>query len=280
MPKFDVVVGNPPYKKDLHLKMLKNACSFLNQNGEIIWVHPARWLQDPLAPMKKNSDFNKYKLLNFVNFDIIPLPIAVKLFHIGIQSDLSISHIKNNNESILNEDLIYTLRNISPLFKRLLKLNSNLFDNLQFNKRSGIRVPIKQLSMNIHHSTYETVKGKYDLIDNINEIFVDGYNINNHKDWTQYKQKNQFTKELGSNFPCSIEFKTIEEANNFINYTKTEVFQFFNFLTKLDVNIQLKYLPFMNDYSKTWTNEMLAKYFDISNEELKFIKNTMVKYIK
>ena len=94
MPKFDVIVGNPPYKKDLHLKFLKICNSLLKRNGEIIWIHPARWLQDPLAPMKGNSDFNKYKDLPFVNFEIIPCGIASKLFNNEMTSDLVISHLK------------------------------------------------------------------------------------------------------------------------------------------------------------------------------------------
>ena len=40
--KFDVVVGNPPYDRSLHLKILKKVSEFVDfeNGGEIIWLHP------------------------------------------------------------------------------------------------------------------------------------------------------------------------------------------------------------------------------------------------
>ena len=98
------------------------------------------------------------------------------------------------------------------------------------------------------------------------------------QDWTKGPARNQFTKKEGSPLPLSIKFDTVQEAQNFIDSINTEFFLFFNYLTKLDVNVQFQYLPFMKDYREPWTNERFQRYFQVSDEEMKFIKDTMKKY--
>lgn len=276
--KFDVVVGNPPYKKDLHLKFLKICNSLLKRNGEIIWIHPARWIEDTTAPFKKNSDFNKYKDLPFVDLELIPIMEATKLFGIMIQSDLVISKLQEGKKSILDVDSIYKIRSIPPEFKNLLKKFKSIEDVAEWNKRDGIRVRILFIQLMSFSNEREHIKGKYEIVHGKNRYpTIDGQY--NGKDWTEFYRKNQFTKEKGSPIPLSIKFNTVNEAQNFIDSTFTEVFQFFNYLTKTDQHVQLKYLPFMEDYSKPWTNERFGKHFNLSEEEMKFIKNTMEKYI-
>jgi hypothetical protein len=275
--KFDVVVGNPPYKKDLHLKILKVASSLLSENGEIICIHPARWMQDPLAMLKRNSDFKKYHNLPFINFEFISNEKAQKYFNNLLTSDLIISHLKNNECSILTEDMIYNVRSIPISLKKLLYLKfKSLFDVIEYNKRDGVRVKTRPIIPFIGSGAPENPQiHYYTFFDN--DIFING--MANGKDWTEYGQRNQFSKPKGSPLPVSIEFNTIEEAQNFIDSTNTEVFQFFNFLTKLDVHVQLKYLPFMDDYTKPWTNERFKEYFNITDDEMLYILETMKKYI-
>jgi hypothetical protein len=279
MPKFDVVMGNPPYKGSLHLKFLELSHNIMNNGGYIIWVHPARWLQDTTAPYKKNSDFNKYKYLPFIDIKIIPLLEATKLFKIRIQTDLIISVLNKGNSSILNENFIYKLKNIPLSFKRLLNYNyTSLKDVVEINKKDGIRVRIMFINVMISSGERENIKGRYNIIHNRNKYAtIDGKY--NGKDWTTYYAKNQHSKEIGSGIPNSIKFDSINEANNFINYTFTKIFQFFNYLTKSDQHVQLKYLPFMEDYTKPWTDDRLQEYFNISDEEMNYIKNTIEKYI-
>ena len=56
--KFDHIIMNPPYCRNLHLKILNEA---INNSDDIVNLSPIRWLQDPLAEYKRNSDFKKYK---------------------------------------------------------------------------------------------------------------------------------------------------------------------------------------------------------------------------
>jgi len=277
MPKFDVVVGNPPYKKNLHLKFLELAYNSLKKDGKIVWIHPARWLQDPLAPMKKGSDFMKYKDLPFRDFKLISYWDANKLFGILFNSDLVISYLENGRISILDEEKIYELRGIPGSLSRILhKIKKSLKDVSEKEKINGIRVRIREIVPNIVHG--DDILKKYKLLPKDGEIIING--LVNGKDWTENVQKNQFTKDRGSSIPLSIQFDTIEEAKNFIDSTNTDFYLFLNYLTKLDVNVQLKYLPFMDDYNEPWTNERFAEHFEISDDEMEFIKETIKKYKK
>jgi hypothetical protein len=257
--------------------MLKLSCEILSEDGEILWLHPARWLQDPVAPMKKHSDFNKYKNLPFADFEVLSLLKAKEYFDFGATMDLIISHLKAGHTSILTEDLIYTLRNLPNSFKKLLNHNClTLGEVVESNKIDGIRVKIPAITKTPDRLSRKNVYGIINSNDHNKEIIING--IANGIDWTQVRRKNQFTKSKGSLIPLSIKFNTIKEAKNFIDSTFTDVFLFFNYLTKLDVNVQLSYLPFMNDYIEPWTNEKFQKYFNIRDDEMKFIKEIMKKY--
>ena len=218
----------------------------------------------------------KYKNLPFVDFDIIPLAKSQKYFHNLLSSDLVISHLQYNKKSILNEDKIYQLRSIPISFKRLLKTKfTSINDVAEWNKRDGIRVKVRPIIPFIGSGAPENPQIQYYIFFK-NDIFING--MMNGKDWTEYGQKNQFSKSLGSSIPLSIKFNTSDEAKNFIDSTNTDIFLFFNFLTKLDVHVQLKYLPFMEDYTQSWTDERFQIHFNISNEEMIYIKNTIKKY--
>lgn len=49
------IIMNPPYSGNLHLKIVSKIISEY-PNAEIVNLSPIRWLQDPLAEYKKNSD--------------------------------------------------------------------------------------------------------------------------------------------------------------------------------------------------------------------------------
>ena len=49
---------NPPYDKKLHLKILE---AVIPVADKVVNISPVRWLQDPLAKYKKNSDYKKFE---------------------------------------------------------------------------------------------------------------------------------------------------------------------------------------------------------------------------
>ena len=70
---------NPPYNGNLHLKIIDKvikACP----DSEIINLSPIRWLQDPLAEYKKNSDYNRFENIRYSGTSIVLVkPLSILL---------------------------------------------------------------------------------------------------------------------------------------------------------------------------------------------------------
>ena len=71
LKNFDVVLGNPPYRKRMHLNFLEKGYDLLKDGGKMIFVHPTNWM----LHLRENSNFKtdvalKHKIGNhFVSFD-------------------------------------------------------------------------------------------------------------------------------------------------------------------------------------------------------------------
>ena len=110
MPKFDIAIMNPPYDGNLHLKILEKVIPIANK---VINISPIRWLQDPLAKYKKNSDYIEFEnsiSKKIDDIEIVKSEVANKLFNISF-GDLGIYKISNGgfkydfaqNNSLVNK---------------------------------------------------------------------------------------------------------------------------------------------------------------------------------
>ena len=80
--------------------------------------------------------------------------------------------------------------------------------------------------------------------------------------------EDEFTKGY---FADSIKFNTIEEATNFYLSCNTKFYRRLVHLFKFDVNTPLRFLPYMEDYSKVWTDKDYCKFFGLTKEESEFM---------
>src|SRR5574344_1903910 len=90
MPKFDIAIMNPPYDKNLHLKILEAVIPVANK---VVNISPVRWLQDPLAKYKKNSDYKKFEesiSKKIESLDVIDSNNAQILFNAAFNMNLGI----------------------------------------------------------------------------------------------------------------------------------------------------------------------------------------------
>lgn len=64
-----------------------------------------------------------------------------------------------------------------------------------------------------------------------------------------------------------VSFDTEKELDNFIAYTDTNLFKYAFVKTYRNMALRLDVLPYMNDYTRPWTDEDLKEYFGITDEE-------------
>ena len=85
---------------------------------------------------------------------------------------------------------------------------------------------------------------------------------------------------LGTKYKLKFGFDTIIEAENFIEYLKSD---FARFCVSIYKNSQtfhggeLEIVPYLN-YNKSWTDNEIIKEFNLNIEEINFIKESIPKY--
>ena len=280
---FDVAFSNPPYN-GIDLKILESMFS-KNVANSFVWIAPIRWLQDPLAKYKR-STFNKFEKLGICqkiqNVVVIPQRKAEIIFNGGEQRgtrfgyDLGIILI---NKKCANSKIYFDLidKKIYNILNKIIGKTKSFKDYCEASKIDGFRVEIPSVNQRLdaklffRHSVYEN--GYYK-----NGIY-----------WTENtKAKNQFSKKIGDPLPVSIKFKSSIESENFWKSGISTFMHFLNYVMKGDVNVPLNFLPCMIEetnprtglkgYESEWTNEDFYQFFGITEEEQKYIEETMSQF--
>lgn len=260
--QFDLIIMNPPYDKNLHLKILSKAISQLSANGEVINLSPTRWLQDPFAKYKKASDYFRFEKeisKHIAALQILSNKEMEEQFDIHLYTDLGI-YTCNKKGGFAYQD-VYK-KNRSKLELRILNTlvtHDNIKNHMEIGKRDGIRVLLALIAGN---------RGNLPIYKDLSYV-INGYK--DGKDWTECKQNGNYVKEKGSGIPNSIKFDTEVEATNFYNSYNTLFSKWLCDTFTLDQHIQVQFLPFMKDYTKPWTNKEFCDYFNITG----YISDTM-----
>ena len=283
MPKFDVAIMNPPYDGNLHLKILEKVISVADK---VVNISPIRWLQDPLAKYKKNSDYNKFE--NSISKKIDDIEIvngitATNLFGADFVSDLAIYTLSNGDFDYLNFST-------NTIIDKIQKIKEKLYNKIEYKKQDGWRVRVQEMKP-IPNNTDKNTIGyktmKYFLTHSkLSWVYKDGYQNNIH--WSKNTLSNGTGRKTFTNkdiLPESIKFDTEIEAKNFENSTKTMFYKYIFSTMKIDSHTPFKFLPYMQDYTQPWTDKRFCEYFGITgyiddehaepNSEWEIILNTM-----
>jgi len=265
--KFDVVLMNPPYDKNLHLKFLEKTIEIADN---VVSVQPIRWLQDPLVEYKKTSAYKKYEKTiarHIVDLDVFSADEATQLFGADFIIKVGIYTCDNNNH--------------------------NYYETIKFNKDgvnfSFIQKITDKIKAENNFKKLNIKRFSDDLTNFVPLNNMTGENIqrckptNCIKEWTKpYKTGIEYridkSKKKGvargkiENDLCIV-FDTYEEAKNcFDAFTKCNFTRFYMSIVTTDIHIYHELQPFMSDYSKPWTDERFYKYFNITKEEQKIIE--------
>jgi hypothetical protein len=266
------VFSNPPYDRSLHLKIAESA---LKNSDKVIFIHPARWFEDPIAVYKKGGDKwdnIKNRLNNFMLFNPNQLH---DFFDIGLNGDLMISIFGSKTSNVLSP-IPEICRGICDKILNY-SFENNLEKRIESQKREGIRVEIKEMCPIPNDGSNAISKRMVPVEVTSKKYYINGLDENG-LNWSEGRAKNKYSKGKDANFAFSIKFETTEEAENFVKSSQTNFYKNFIHMIKFDMHAPLKLIPFMNDYSKEWTNEDFCKFFNLNEEESKFMCREVYDY--
>jgi hypothetical protein len=244
---FDKIIMNPPYNGNLHLKILQESMKY---GDEIVNLSPIRWLQDPLAEYKKNSDFKKFEDIRkqIENLDVITSKEAQNIFDAGIWGDLGIYYITKkgdwDNKSLWKHKFFFD-KVIIPTYLSKSGLDKKMTKERGVCDFSRPFIKVSELHGNQGEKDfYEFVSPKYEVA----------------------------KSKTGGSCAHTFNFDTEEEAKNFWDSLNTNFYRFINICTKVSMNIPWCCAPWLSDYTHHWTDSDLYEYFKLTPEEIKEIE--------
>lgn len=256
--KFDHIIMNPPYCRNLHLKILNEAICY---SDDIVNLSPIRWLQDPLAEYKNNSDWKKFEDIRkkIESLDIIPTNEANQLFNIMLLQPLGIYHITNKTNSNINHNEWY-----QKIFKKII--SDDRFKDMHVVSYNDSLD--NYVCLNVMAPPMKYGKPMYDWLKRTGVC-------NKLNSYNMWKSRNKSaTRGDTANTKCVI-FNTYNEALNCYNAMNTKLARFCCAKSVVDVNVHPQFAPWMGDYTHPWTDEMLYEYFKLTDEEIKEIEKEM-----
>ena len=258
---FDKIITNPPFCKNLHLKILRETMKYSN---DIVSLSPIRWLQDPLAEYKKNSDWKKFENVRkrIKDLEVVPMKYAMTLFSVDFPMDIGIYHITENGGF-----------DISTLVNQLLKkvlLKMPTAKNFDKNQKDGWRVKISVAGGGKNGGG--GAGRKIDLASQKLICFKDG--MKDGKPWYDFYGKNQFSR-CTPEIHWSILFDSEDEANNWIAVQYTNLGKWIYNEMTMDMAIRPSNFLWLPTYKHKWTDEMLYELFGLNEEEIKEIENAL-----
>ena len=248
---------NPPYNRNLHLKILQEA---MKQSDEIVNLSPIRWLQDPLAEYTKSSAWSRFEDIrsHISSLDIVSCDEANKIFGIIVSIDLGIYLLDGKQHNI-------DLRN--KLVLKLFETNHH-YEKFDINQKDGWRVRFAFIDNCKSFGSSNNGKIRFQKL----LAFKDGMRYG--KPWYDFYNKNGWSKKTDY-IPISLKFCTEEECTNFIDVmTKTKLGRYYWTALQQDMNV-LPCFFIKLDYTRHWTDEMLYEHFCLTEEEIREIENAL-----
>ena len=278
---------NPPYQRNLHLKILAEAIKHLKDNNSIcVNLSPVRWLQDPLARYKKNCDLKRFEesvAKHIESLEVIDQTDSNNLFNIVFNAQLAIYKCSS---AIFNKDLS------TPKQKIVQSIARKIFSKIAVPKIVQYKDSAKKTFVPIclmcgHVDINEQGGSKFSIARYRYKYFVDGKCMSE-------RFLNQTPEQCKSyNIPSFdkvlvIECEDEKEAKALFNWISSPIFEAIMKLFMTDSHINPQFLPFLGEatnprtglkgYRGEWTDADLYQLFEITDEEQKVIEETMAKY--
>ena len=241
--KFDCIIMNPPYQRNLHLKILAEAIKHLKDDGTCVNLSPIprltsiRNLYDEKT-ITRNAKTEQYAYLK----DVEQIRNGIEIFNAGIQQHLGIQVYSTNKHLIDIEQYVE-----SDLPKDLVKkimYKCMKYSLLNVEQRGDFELPISDVHGHI---------GSKDFLN----IMALAYEC-----------------QLSSVGRVKVKFLTENDRHAFYNFWMSSLGRLLASLWKVDTHVEHRYIPYV------WFKDVneFAKWFDLTPEEQKVIEETMEKY--
>lgn len=259
MPKFDVVVGNPPFQApgarvgwaQLYISFIDKGLEILKPNGLLLFVSPPTFLKNKINVIKNYQ-------IKYLNFSI------VKKYFLEIGSSFCYYLIqkKEKNEFTIIEG------NDNKIFKA----------NINYNNFFPVSNVVNEQAFSIVEKIYSkkgrTFKFKRNQIPiPINAIFVRRQNRNPY--FNALKTFKDFDKKI----KISQDYTMDIDVENGISLLNSKLYKFLYKCYSTSPFITLDFInkiPFPNINFKDMTDKQIYEYFNITTEEINYIE-TQIK---
>ena len=283
MPKFDVIVGNPPYSRGLHLKFLEKSYDICS--GYVKIIHPSDWL----ISYRETTTTTKYNQLKqkigdniesleiydakTLGFDIHSyIPLSITTLNHNKTGDIDITN-DNTHEvykiSCIEDFCIHGNNDILNSIFEKVKMVTDL--NLSDNIDNGDNNFYISLSSIVGNGSLETLnfdnklcrfQNRYNMVNSVSNF------VSNEK----LRAKPQKGKKVG-NIKKYVSFRHHNEAQNFLDFLTKNVFcKFLTIIYTHDQHIDSTFrnIPWLDwtnkfDHSYTW------EYFNFNKQEIELI---------
>lgn len=274
--KFDRSAENPPFNQMIDMDILQKTYKLCDQ---VIFVHPSTWLLDEKNKQKK---FIKTKDLISQHLQKIILFNGNKIFNIALFVPCVITYV-NKNKNIDGIKCLDKINNIEINYK----------DIYDINKFSNVEIYPKLKEKILERSIIDNLYLRLEKHENIDEYYINLSQLRGHvnqKDGNSMIKSDFYTlctKDLKiskekrkQREKTQVAFSNINNANNFLNYVKTDFVRFCLSVNKNNQNLycgEMSLIPWL-DFTQEWNDEKLYKYFNITDDEIKFIEKNIPKY--
>ena len=259
MPKFDVIVGNPPYEGQGNPLYLKIAEICVKNCEKVIWLCPTQWTNT----LKNVKWYDYYK--ENLNCEFF-LSVGNPFDNAALANEVGI-YVFGENKIDLNE-LVYNK------FKNANLVKSIWEKNLNFIKTNKSIWDFNQIDYKKKYYVHNTgIRG----------------NVKDSKplwDWTTLfgsTAHTDFSKEtvVFDSRQIMWNFNTKSECENFISCYETDIMMFMLYCVKMNNNNhrgECAYIPWFGDYTKQWTETEIANKLKLTKEEVKYIHQEMANF--
>ena len=251
--KFDCIIMNPPYQRNLHLKILAEAIKHLKDEKSVcVNLSPVRWLQDPLAKYKKNSDLKRFEskiIQHIISLGTFDKSKTDQLFNIDTGTlGIYVCSSKENSHRI--DEFVRASSN-TILDRVIAKIKNNTVDNVEkyliYDEMDGISCVTSMMVIGVRDREIRMRNGW--LTQKPEKLFyTNRKNDATGKTYLEYRTEVSWgnLKPKSKNF--NIKFNSIEERQNFYDSWRTQFLRYIYDATVVDViNVHSEFLPFLGN---------------------------------